>query len=223
MKLLAGSSSPMAIMMVVSAGVMWAGSGLGAQNVYEKSSINAMELTAFRMIMAGIILLGMTVWEGKFKSSMKAMNEHKLLWLDVLIYAVVGLMLMHYTYFEAIAYGDAPTATVILYSCPAMVVCYQAIREHHLPSETKMFTTFLAVFGTFLLVTGGNPATLNVSGHLHTALALEWCYIFLCVHLSEASFPQDQPYIYPGRGDDSGRPCVLGICSGYEFGSFFRA
>lgn len=163
MKLLAGSSSPMAIMMVVSAGVMWAGSGLGAQNVYEKSSINAMELTAFRMIMAGIILLGMTVWEGKFKSSMKAMNEHKLLWPDVLIYAVVGLMLMHYTYFEAIAYGDAPTATVILYSCPAMVVCYQAIREHHLPSETKMFTTFLAVFGTFLLVTGGNPATLNVS------------------------------------------------------------
>ena len=153
----------MAIMMVVSAGVMWAGSGLGAQNVYEKSSINAMELTAFRMIMAGIILLGMTVWEGKFKSSMKAMNEHKLLWLDVLIYAVVGLMLMHYTYFEAIAYGDAPTATVILYSCPAMVVCYQAIREHHLPSETKMFTTFLAVFGTFLLMTGGNPATLNVS------------------------------------------------------------
>ena len=153
----------MAIMMVVSAGVMWAGSGLGAQNVYEKSSINAMELTAFRMIMAGIILLGMTVWEGKFKSSMKAMNEHKLLWLDVLIYAVVGLMLMHYTYFEAIDYGDAPTATVILYSCPAMVVCYQAIREHHLPSETKMFTTFLAVFVTFLLVTGGNPATLNVS------------------------------------------------------------
>lgn len=56
MKLLAGSSSPMAIMMVVSAGVMWAGSGLGAQNVYERSSINAMELTAFRMIMAGIIL-----------------------------------------------------------------------------------------------------------------------------------------------------------------------
>ena len=142
---------------------MWAGSGLGAQNVYERSSINAMELTAFRMIMAGIILLGMTVWEGKFKSSMKAMNEHKILWLDVLIYAVVGLMLMHYTYFEAIAYGDTPTATVILYSCPAMVVCYQAIREHHLPSETKMFTTFLAVFGTFLLVTGGNPATLNVA------------------------------------------------------------
>ena len=43
MKLLAGSSSPMAIMMVVSAGVMWAGSGLGAQNVYEKSSINSFQ------------------------------------------------------------------------------------------------------------------------------------------------------------------------------------
>ena len=151
------------------------------------------------------------------------MNEHKLLWLDVLIYAVVGLMLMHYTYFEAIAYGDAPTATVILYSCPAMVVCYQAIREHHLPSETKMFTTFLAVFGTFLLVTGGNPATLNVSViRILLSLLNGVIYSFASIY-PEASFPQDQPYIYPGRGDDSGRPCVLGICSGYEFGSFFRA
>ena len=44
------SSNHFAIAMVVLAGIMWAGSGVGAQNFFEKCSMNAMELTAFRMM-----------------------------------------------------------------------------------------------------------------------------------------------------------------------------
>lgn len=88
-----------------------------------------------------------------------------------MIYAIVGLMLMHYTYFEAIAYGNAATATVVLYSCPAMVICYNAIRHRKLPSKEEVITVFLAVGGTYFLVTGGDPAKLSVS-FLCIALAL---------------------------------------------------
>lgn len=88
-----------------------------------------------------------------------------------MIYAIVGLMLMHYTYFEAIAYGNAATATVVLYSCPAMVICYNAIRHRKLPSKEEVITVFLAVGGTYLLVTGGDPSKLSVS-FLCIALAL---------------------------------------------------
>lgn len=76
-----------------------------------------------------------------------------------------------YTYFEAIAYGNAATATVVLYSCPAMVICYNAIRHRKLPSKEEVITVFLAVGGTYLLVTGGDPAKLSVS-FLCIALAL---------------------------------------------------
>uniref|UniRef100_UPI004027FD98 hypothetical protein n=1 Tax=Dialister sp. TaxID=1955814 RepID=UPI004027FD98 len=48
------SSNHFAIAMVVLAGIMWAGSGIGAQNFFEKCSMNAMELTAFRMMAADV-------------------------------------------------------------------------------------------------------------------------------------------------------------------------
>lgn len=156
--------------MVVCAGIMWAGSGIGAQNFFEHCSMNAMELTAFRMMAAGFILIGVTLWQGEMKPSLAILWKKPKLWIDIAIYAVVGLMLMHYTYFEAIAYGNAATATVILYSCPAMVICYNAIRHRKLPSMGEILTVILATGGTFLLVTGGDPSKLSVS--------------FICVALS---------------------------------------
>lgn len=165
------SSNHFAIVMVVLAGIMWAGSGIGAQNFFEKCSMNAMELTAFRMIATGCILIGVTVWQGKMKESLICLRKKPRLWIDIVIYAIVGLMLMHYTYFEAIAYGNAATATVVLYSCPAMVICYNAIRHHKLPSKEEAITVLLAVGGTYLLVTGGDPSKLSVS-FLCIALAL---------------------------------------------------
>lgn len=156
--------------MVVCAGIMWAGSGIGAQNFFEHCSMNAMELTAFRMMAAGFILIGVTLWQGEMKPSLAILRKKPKLWIDIAIYAVVGLMLMHYTYFEAIAYGNAATATVILYSCPAMVICYNAIRHRKLPSMGEILTVILATGGTFFLVTGGDPSKLSVS--------------FICVALS---------------------------------------
>lgn len=181
------SSNHFAIAMVVLAGIMWAGSGIGAQNFFEKCSMNAMELTAFRMMAAGCILTGVTVWQGKMKESLICLRKKPRLWIDIVIYAIVGLMLMHYTYFASIAYGNAATATVVLYSCPAMVICYNAIRHCKLPSKEEVITVFLAVGGTYLLVTGGDPAKLSVS-FLCIALALFNGGVFLRFDLSETHF-----------------------------------
>lgn len=175
--------------MVVLAGIMWAGRGIGAENFFEKCSMNSMELTAFRMMAAGFILIGGTVWQGKMKESLICLRKKPRLWIDIVIYAILGLMLMHYTYFEAIAYGNAATATVVLYSCPAMVICYNAIRHRKLPSKEEVITVLLAVGGTYLLVTGGDPSKLSVS-FLCIALALfNGGGLFLRFDLPEAHFP----------------------------------
>lgn len=105
------SSNHFAIAMVVLAGIMWAGSGIGAQNFFEKCSMNAMELTAFRMMAAGCILIGVTVWQGKMKESLICLRKNPRLWIDIVIYAIVGLMLMHYNLFRGdlvwqCRYGD---------------------------------------------------------------------------------------------------------------------
>ena len=191
-------SSKTAIAMVVCAGIMWAGSGIGAQNFFAHSSMNAMELTAFRMMAAGFILIGITLWQGELKPSLAILKEKPKLWIDIIIYALFGLMLMHYTYFEAIAYGNAATATVILYSCPAMVICYNSIRYRRLPSKEEIVTVILAVGGTYLLVTGG----LGV---------IQWGGLFLCIYLSEAYFPASQQDLRPGGEHDYWRFGLLGL------------
>ena len=163
--------SSTAVGMVILAGIMWAGSGIGAQTFFARSAMNAMELTAFRMMAAGLILIGVTLWQGQWKSSLAVLRKNPRLFRDVVIYAVFGLMLMHYTYFEAIAYGNAATATVILYTCPAMIICYNGIRFHRMPSGKELLTVFLSIGGTFFLVTGGDPSRLSVS-FICVALAL---------------------------------------------------
>ena len=58
-----------AVIMVLIAGTMWAGTGLAAQDFFRKSSLDAMDLTVFRMFSAGIIMFLVSLMkEGRGKS-----------------------------------------------------------------------------------------------------------------------------------------------------------
>lgn len=151
-----------ALLMVICAGIMWAGSGIGAQNFFEKSSLSAMELTCFRMVAAGIVLFLICLWLGVWKPGVENLKKKKFLWKDVLIYAVIGLALMHYTYFAAIEVGNAAAATVLLYTNPAMVILYNAVRYRKRPRPQEIITVIMVIAGTFFLVTGGDPSKLDV-------------------------------------------------------------
>lgn len=114
------------------------------------------------MILAGILLSGICALSGKIRPGIKKLLHSPRLFLDIFIYANAGLMLMAYTYFEAVHVGNAAAATVILYTSPAMVIIYNSIRYVRLPSRRDIITVCLAVSGTFLLVTGGDFSKLSV-------------------------------------------------------------
>lgn len=151
-----------ALFLVMTAGVMWAGSGLFAQDFFARSSLDSMDLTVFRMFSAGWLMLAITVMKRKLGESIRQIRERPSLWLGIILYGVVGLMLMHYTYFASIAAGNAAAATVIQYTCPAMVILWMALSHRKLPSGKSAASVFLAVSGVFLLVTEGNPEKLAV-------------------------------------------------------------
>ena len=151
-----------AIFMVVMAGIMWAGCGLAAQSFFSKSSLDSMDLTVFRMFCASGIMLGVTVMKGKWKSSWQVMKEEPRLWGELAFYGIVGLMFMHYTYFASIAAGNAAAATVIQYTCPAMVILWVAFSHRRFPSIGELAAVVLAMVGVFLLVTGGDVSRLSV-------------------------------------------------------------
>ena len=70
---------------------------------------------------------------------------------------------MQYTYFVAIKYSNAATATVIQYLGPAIILIYQSLKNKSLPSFVELFAVVLSILGVFVLVTHMDINSLVIS------------------------------------------------------------
>ena len=153
----------LALIFVGLAGIFWASSGVAIQDFFMHSEKTPIEFTNIRMTIAGAILIIISLYRRrKFFLSLGLLNRNKKLWLEVIIYGVIGVVLMQFTYFAAIEIGGAAAATVITYACPAMVVLWESFYNWRFPKRGDVIAVILAMIGVFLLVTGGNPTKLLV-------------------------------------------------------------
>ncbi len=152
----------LAMLCVGLAGVCWASSGVAVQDFFSHSTKTAMELTNVRMCVAGLLMVIILFLRDKFKDSAARMNRKPKLWLYLAIYGIIGVVMVQFTYFQAISIGGAAATTVILSATPAMVVIWESIYNKKFPRRVEIAAVILAIFGVFLLVTGGNPETLLV-------------------------------------------------------------
>lgn len=153
----------LALFFCMTAGVMWAASGVAAQHFFAHSDLNAMDLTTFRMFCTCAIMVAVTLVKGRWQRNWAAVKAHPGYWGQMLFYGVVALMGMHFAYFEAIDLGNAAVVTVLQYTCPAMVICWLAFRNRKWPDTGSVIAVALAIGGTFFLVTGGRLDALSVS------------------------------------------------------------
>ena len=146
----------LALILVGLAGVLWASSGVAVQDFFAHSYKSAMDLTNIRMIMAGFFLLLIAWLHGGLKRSLRILRFKPRLWIDTVIYGIIGMAIMQFTYFQAISIGGAAATTVIQYSCPAFVVLFDSLYYRRLPGRGEVIAVILAMAGVFLLVTGGD-------------------------------------------------------------------
>ena len=150
------------MVLVALAGVCWASSGVAVQDFFSRSEKSPMELTNVRMCLAGFLMLAILFSRGKFKWSAARMNRKPKLWLYLIIYGIIGVVMVQFTYFQAISIGGAAATTVILSATPAMVVIWESLYHRKFPARIEILAVILAIFGVFLLVTGGDTSKLLV-------------------------------------------------------------
>ncbi len=155
-------SRNLALILVGLSGICWASSGVAAQDFFSRSTKTAMELTNIRMCGAGFLMFGILFLSGKLKWSVARMNRKPKLWLYLLIYGIIGIVMVQFTYFKAISIGGAAATTVILSATPAMVVIWESFYNRKFPARIEIFAVILAIFGVFLLVTGGDISKILV-------------------------------------------------------------
>lgn len=152
----------LALILVGASGICWASSGVAAQDFFNHSTKNVMELTNIRMVGAGILMFLILFLRGKLKLPVARMNRRPKLWIYLFIYGLIGIVMVQFTYFKAISIGGAAATTVILSATPAMVVIWESLYNRKLPTRIEILAVLLAIFGVFLLVTGGDVSKILV-------------------------------------------------------------
>ena len=191
----------LALIVVGFAGIFWASSGVAVQDFFAHSSKSAMELTNIRMCIAGAILILVSLRRKSFWQSLKFLRANSRYWFDVIIYGVIGVMFMQFTYFAAIAIGGAAATTVICYACPAMVVMWESFYHKRLPKRGEVIAVVLAMSGVFLLVTGGNPTKLLVPlGCVVWSLLSGAAFAFSAIFPKHLFAKKIDPYFLTGVG-----------------------
>jgi len=217
-------SKTLALIFVGLAGIFWASSGVAVQDFFAHSPKNAMELTNIRMCTAGAILILFAARRKNFQRSFVILNRHPRLWLDVIIYGVIGIMFMQFTYFQGISIGGAAAATVICYACPAMVVIWESFYHKKFPRRGEVIAVVLAMCGVFLLVTGGNPTKLLVPlGCVLWSLASGATFAFSAIFPKHLFAKKIDPYFLTGVGMFIGGLTTFAIIDERSWLPFFSA
>lgn len=147
------------IYLVITGAALWGISGAAAQYLFHEKAISPEWLVVVRLLVSGGLLLTFefirkrkkifTIWKESSK--------------DLVFFGLCGMLGVQYTFFAAIQSGNAATAAILQYLSPIIITVYLAICRCFFPSIIQITSIFLAMFGTFLLVTGGNPSHLSVS------------------------------------------------------------
>ena len=148
-------------------GILWGLSGVFGQYLFQQQGLSAEWLVTVRLLISGGLMLLISFGVDR-KKTVAIFHDRKDT-IRLLIFAVFGLMAVQLTYFVAIAKSNAPTATILQYVFPVLIVLYTALRGRKLPQKKEVLAIMMAMVGIFLLVTHGDPHTLNI-----TVEALIW-------------------------------------------------
>ncbi|MBR0060673.1 MAG: EamA family transporter, partial [Selenomonadaceae bacterium] len=215
-------SRGLALILVGMAGIFWASSGVAVQDFFAHSEKSAMELTNIRMCLAGAILILISTRRKNFWLTLKILKKRLKLWLDVIIYGIIGVMFMQFTYFQGIAIGGAAATTVICYACPAMVVMWESFYHRKFPKLGEIIAVILAMSGVFLLVTGGNPTKLLVPiGCVVWSLLSGAAFAFSAIFPKHLFAKKIDPYFLTGVGMFIGGLSTFFLINDWNWIEFF--
>jgi len=149
------------IILVIIGAMLWGISGTVTQYLFQKEGFSTEWLVAIRLLVSGLILLLYAFIKGKQDIWTIWRSKHTV-WC-LILFSIIGMLGVQYTYFAAIKYGNAATATILQYLSPVLITCYLAIYTKKMPNLKEITAVILAMTGTFFIITKGNIHGISVS------------------------------------------------------------
>jgi drug/metabolite transporter (DMT)-like permease len=153
------------LLYAVCGAALWGLSGTAAQALFQMYHIEAQWLVTVRMLGSGVLLLC------PFRPALPKQHRKRFV-----LFAIVGLAGVQFTYFAAIAYANAATETCMQYLYLPMLALYELVVQRKAATRSKLGAMVTALLGVFLLVLGGQ------NGHI----ALQITPLALCFGILSA-------------------------------------
>lgn len=139
---------------------LWGFSGSCTQYLFSHYQIDAMFITAFRMLVSGLIfLLALILTQ---RNQLKAIFKDGESLRQLAFMGAVGLFLAQVTYIITIGFTNAGTATVLQSLSVAITMIVACVFARRLPRTTEYLGVACALLATLLIATKGDLNTLSI-------------------------------------------------------------
>ncbi len=147
--------------LTLAGGACWGLSGSMGQYLFNNEGMDVRWLVPIRLGLAGLILLAFCFARSgrHIFDPWKNSRDRR----DLLIYGLAGVSACQFLYFTTIQLSSAAVGTILQDLSPAMILLVSCLLARRRPKLMEILAIILALFGVFLLSTGGNPQKMQVS------------------------------------------------------------
>lgn len=191
-------------------GSFWGFSGTSASFLFDTYHVDTLWLMSVRQILAGLLFMAVVFTRDRARlvKLWTTPADRK----QLLLFTAFGLLFNQFCYLSAVRLTNAGTATVLQCLQLVIIMGYACVTDRRMPRTREVIGIGLALGGTFLIATGGDPTSLNISP-LGLAAGLMCAVSAACMAVIPAK-------ILP----EYGSPIVTGsamLTAGVVIGSFF--
>lgn len=149
------------VICTVLSGICWGLSGTCGQYLFSNYAINSLQVTCIRLMGAGIILLVFSLF--RYRDTLKNIWKYPKDVCLLVLFGLIGLMFNQYVYTTSISVSNAVTTTMMQNLSLITVMLLTCLYTRRRPTRRELLSLVLALFGVYMLATGGNPTQLVMS------------------------------------------------------------
>ena len=148
-------------LLVLFSALCWAVTGNIGSFLFREKGITPEQITTVRLLCTGVAL---TLFQFvRKRDTFGYLFRTSADIIRTLLFGVVGVLFMQYFFYATIEQSNAPTATIIQYTGPFLVILGLSIYHRVPPNKKTVAAMLMAMAGTFLLITHGDPTSLALS------------------------------------------------------------
>lgn len=147
-------------LLVIIGASFWGIGGTVSQWLFQNANLEVTWFVSVRLIISGLLLIIIAFFTQGPKVFVIWWDKHAV--FKIIVYGLLGMLAVQYTFMSSINHGNAAVATLLQYLGPIFIIFYLVFTKVTQLGRKEVLAVLLAVSGTYLLLTNGNVENLQV-------------------------------------------------------------